>query len=529
MDLCREDNGKVMIYAFRFKASIFDLDGVITQTAKVHASAWKETFDEYLRAHPGGQEKARPFDIRNDYTQYVDGKPRYDGVKSFLESRGIDLPFGSPEDPPEKETVCGLGNRKNQLFRQKIREKGVQAFPLAAGFIHQLRQIGKKTAVVSSSKNCPDILEAADLSELFDAKVDGNDLDSLELKGKPDPDIFLEAARRLGVEPRESIVFEDAISGIQAGRKGGFGCVIGVARKGNASVLRENGADAVILDFSQIVLDSSTAEKTAKIEQLPSALENLSEINARMKNKRPAFFLDYDGTLTPIVRRPELAVLSEEMRQTVRTASKKYFVAVISGRDLADVKKLVGLPSLGYAGSHGFDISGPEGKHLEYQKGGDFLPHLKKAERQLKSRIQSIEGAHVESKKFSFAVHFREVQAERAPEVEKAVDEVVSEFSGLRKSWGKKVFEIQPDLDWNKGKALIWLLESFDLAAADVLPFYLGDDITDEDAFKVLIDKGIGIVVGENGRPTFARYRLKNPEEVRLFLSQLESAAEGEM
>lgn len=528
MDNCKEEPGKLTISSSRIQAGIFDLDGVITQTAKVHALAWKEMFDDYLKAHQSGQENMKPFDIDSDYSQYVDGKPRYDGVKSFLDSRGIELPFGSPDDPSDKETICGLGNRKNQLFRRKIQEQGAETYPAAVKFIRGLREKGIKTGVVSSSKNCGDILEAAGLTGLFDAKVDGKDLDKFNLKGKPDPDIFLEATKRLKVEPEQSVVFEDAISGIQAGKQGGFGCVVGVARKNNSSSLKKAGADAVIRDFSQIILNPESREEHTKIKHLPLALESIPEIKSRLKNRRVALFLDYDGTLTPIVRRPELAVLSGEMRKTVRKTAEKFFVAVVSGRDLDDVRNLVGIPSLCYAGSHGFDISGPQRKHLEYQKGGDFRPELKKAEKEIKTQVETVRGAHVEIKKFSFAVHFREVSPEDEPKIENIVDEALAKFPDLRKSHGKKVFEIQPDLDWNKGKALLWLLKAFHLDIADVLPLYIGDDVTDEDAFHVLEDKGIGIVVGENHRISAARYRLNNPEEVRLFLQKLRSMTKGE-
>jgi trehalose-phosphatase len=528
MDNCKEEPGKVTISSSRIQAGIFDLDGVITQTAKVHASAWKEMFDDYLKAHQGGQEKMKPFDIDSDYSQYVDGKPRYDGVKSFLESRGIDLPYGSPEDPTDKETICGLGNRKNQLFRRKIQEHGAEIYPAAVKFIRSLREKGIKTAVVSSSKNCGDILEAARLTRLFDAKVDGKDLDKHNLKGKPDPDIFLEATRRLNVEPERSVVFEDAISGIQAGKQGGFGCVVGVARKDNSSSLKKAGADVVIRGFYQIILNPEARKKHTKIKHLPLALESIPEIKARLKNRRVALFLDYDGTLTPIVRRPELAVLSRKMRETVRTAAEKFFVAIVSGRDLDDVRNLVGIPSLCYAGSHGFDISGPQGKHLEYQKGGNFRPELKKAEKEIKTRVETIPGAHVESKKFSFAVHFREVSPKEESKIANIVDEALAKFPDLRKSHGKKVFEIQPNLDWNKGKALLWLLEAFHLDITDVLPIYIGDDVTDEDAFHVLEDKGIGIVVGENNRISAARYRLTDTTEVSSFLQELGSMTKGE-
>lgn len=524
MPNCKQDQGKLVLLSPYVQAGIFDLDGVITQTAKVHASAWKEMFDSYLKSRSKGGRDMKPFDIQSDYSLYVDGKPRYEGVKSFLQSRGIDLPYGSPDDSPDKETVCGLGNRKNRLFRKKIHEQGVKTYHGAVRFIDQLRKKKVKTAVVSSSKNCADILEAAGLSSLFDARVDGMDLDKYNLEGKPDPDIFLEAAKRLDVEPERSVVFEDAISGVQAGKQGGFGCVVGVARKHNAWSLKKEGADAVIEDFSQVELKpGSRKDNTEKIGDLPVALDNIEVIRNGLQNRRLALFLDYDGTLTPIVRRPEMAVLSQDMRETVKSVSEKFFVAIVSGRDLADVKKLVGIPSLCYAGSHGFDISGPEGKPIKHQMGREFRPQLEKAEQEIKSLIGSIEGAHVESKKFSFAVHFREVREKDVPMVEKMVDEEVAGFPDLRKSRGKKVLEIQPNLDWNKGKALLWLLDAFHLDTPDVLPVYIGDDVTDEDAFHVLETKGIGIVVGENGRASAARYRLKDPEEVRRFLQQLKS------
>lgn len=240
-----------------YDAVIFDLDGVITQTAKTHATAWKATFDEYLkrRAVERG-ELFEPFDIDRDYRRYVDGKPRYDGVESFLASRGIHLPYGSPDDPPQRETVCGLGNRKNELFLQVVEEGGVDVYGTTVRLIKTLRSAGFKTAVVSSSKNTVTILEAVHLTHLFDAKVDGADAARLELKGKPAPDTFLEAAARLQVEPVRAIVVEDAISGVQAGRAGRFGCVIGVDRAGDPGALEAAGAHVVVSDLAEVGVGS---------------------------------------------------------------------------------------------------------------------------------------------------------------------------------------------------------------------------------------------------------------------------------
>jgi alpha,alpha-trehalase len=219
-----------------YNAVIFDLDGVITKTADVHARAWKRTFDEYLKGRPDlDEEAARPFEIG-----------------SFLESRGIDLPYGDPSDPPGVETICGIGNMKNDLFRKVLSEDGVEVYGSTIALIEALRDIGIKTAVVSSSKNCPQVLETAGIAHLFDVKVDGGDSSRLGLKGKPDPDIFVEAARELGVKVKRCVVVEDAVSGVQAGRAGDFGCVVGVDRTGHPAALKEAGADVVVSDLAEV-------------------------------------------------------------------------------------------------------------------------------------------------------------------------------------------------------------------------------------------------------------------------------------
>ena len=240
-----------------FDAVIFDLDGVITRTAAVHARAWKQVFDEYLqqRATLTG-DPFQPFDIDEDYARYVDGKPRYDGVRSFLASRSIELPDGDPGDGPRVETVCGLGNRKNELYNSMLDQGGVEVFDDAVVQLHRWRDLGLKTAIVSSSKNCAPVLEAVGLSDFFEVRVDGVETARLGLQGKPAPDMFLEAAERLGVDPERAVVFEDAVSGVQAGRAGGFGWVIGVDRVGAREALLENGADTVVTDLREVRTES---------------------------------------------------------------------------------------------------------------------------------------------------------------------------------------------------------------------------------------------------------------------------------
>jgi len=238
----------------RYDAVLLDMDGVVTDTASIHASCWKIMFDEFLEKRATRHaEPFRSFDLDVDYRLYVDGKPRYQGVRDFLGSRGIALPAGTPEDRSTEETVCGLGNRKNELVNDCLASGVFEAYPGTVAFLKYLRRINIKTAVVTSSQNCHTVLQAAKVEDLFDARVDGNVLFEQGLAGKPAPDSFLKAAEMLGVMPERAVVIEDAISGVQAGVQGGFGLVIGVARKGNAEELKAHGAHRVINDLGELL------------------------------------------------------------------------------------------------------------------------------------------------------------------------------------------------------------------------------------------------------------------------------------
>jgi beta-phosphoglucomutase family hydrolase len=237
-------------------ACLFDMDGVLTQTASVHNAAWEETFNAYLRRRSAQTgEPFRPFDPHEDYTRYVDGRPRADGVRTFLASRGITLPEGTPDDPPEADTVNGIGNRKNAILVRRIREDGVQVYDGSVAYVHAAKQAGLACAVVSASANTPDVLKITKLGELMDAVDDGNVARERSLRGKPQPDTFAYAAELLGVRHDEAAVFEDAIAGVQAGRAGNFGYVVGVDRVGrnHADELRAGGADIVVQDLSELL------------------------------------------------------------------------------------------------------------------------------------------------------------------------------------------------------------------------------------------------------------------------------------
>jgi len=501
-----------------FDAVIFDLDGVVTDTASVHAGAWKKMFDGFLSRYANRKGvPIQPFETDPDYLLYVDGKPRLNGVRSFLGSRGIELPEGGSEDEPGTDTIHGLGRQKNATFLKQIQEHGVEVYESTVDLIRSVKKHGLKTAIISSSKSCAMILDSVNLSDLFDVRVDGVDSEMLGIPGKPAPDILIEAARQLKVKPERAVVIEDAISGVRAGRAGTFGLVIGIARTGDKKSLLESGADVAVEDLSEVCVTGDV--ETAK--PLPSALDDFEGIYHQAGGKRIAVFLDYDGTLTPIVETPNQAVMQEDMRAAVIELSRHCPVGIISGRDLEDVRDKVRIDSIVYAGSHGFDIAGPSGLQVEHQVGMEFLPVLDKAEAELSRELGSIEGILVEWKKFAIAVHYRLAEPGSVERIEQIVDEVVARHPDIRKAYGKKIFELQPNTDWHKGKALLSLLGTLKLDGGNVLPFYIGDDVTDEDAFRALKGRGIGIVVWDEPYETAASYSLKNPEEVREFLLKL--------
>jgi beta-phosphoglucomutase family hydrolase len=236
------------------RGCLFDLDGVLTQTAKVHDAAWKQMFDEFLRARASQSgQPFTPFDPVKDYDEYVDGKPRADGTRSFLVSRGIELPEGSPDDAADAETVNGLGNRKNVLLLEMIRTQGVEAYEGSVRYVRAVREAGLRRAVVSSSANCHDVLVAAGIDDLFEARIDGVVAQQEHLRGKPAPDTFLAGAKALGLAPSAAVVFEDALAGVEAGRAGRFGYVVGVDRVGQADALKAHGADVVVTDLAELL------------------------------------------------------------------------------------------------------------------------------------------------------------------------------------------------------------------------------------------------------------------------------------
>ena len=237
------------------RAVIFDLDGVVTDTAEAHRHSWKALFDDYLQQRAKREkEEFVPFDVESDYLSYVDGRPRYMGVKTFLESRKINLPQGNPEDSPDQETICGLGNKKNLLFQETLEQEGVDIIDSTLEWIQALKESGIQVAMATSSKNGPRVLQKSNLTQLFAKTVDGNDIQEMDLKGKPEPDMFLEASKRLGVPAIDCAIVEDALSGVRAGQKGHFGAVIGFVRANTEKALKANGADVAVDDLRTLKL-----------------------------------------------------------------------------------------------------------------------------------------------------------------------------------------------------------------------------------------------------------------------------------
>lgn len=267
----------------------------------------------------------------------------------------------------------------------------------------------------------------------------------------------------------------------------------------------------------------SMEKDVQRLDQVPLVWQRESELHARLQGSGLVIFLDYDGTLTPIVEDYTKAVLSEEMRQTIAALAERWTVAVVSGRDLSTMRELVGLDNLFYAGSHGFEIGGPDGWHESLEQGVEALPALERAEAELREELAAVPGHAVERKRFSIAVHYRRAGASDAERIAQVVERIASRHPGLRRGRGKKVLRLQPDIEWDKGHAVLWLLQRLDLDRPGILPIYIGDDLTDEDALQALRRRGVGIVVrGEDDtRDTAAQYALADCDDVRRFLEEL--------
>ncbi|MDR0306207.1 MAG: trehalose-phosphatase [Chitinispirillales bacterium] len=506
----------------RIGAVVLDLDGVLTSTAILHARAWKRMFDGFLKNYSERTGTSFvPLDEKADYREFIDGRPRSEGASGFLRSRGINLTFGEESDPPDKETVCGLGNLKDHIFLSLLREHKASVYEDALRMVQLWRSAGLRLAVVSASKNAREVLNSLGIEPFFDVIVDGNDALLNKLKGKPEPDTFLFAAKLLGITPSRCAVIEDAFAGVKAGSLGGFSLVTGVSRDGGRSELFiANGANLVVTSLDQIPPLGILLKQSA--DKIPSAVIFFKSLSKNLSPENILVCLDYDGTLTPIVQRPQDARLSLRMRNIISVLSESAKVAVISGRDMEDLRHLVNIDNIFYSGSHGFEIAGPGGIKMEFEEAMASKSSLRRAGEDLQNLLSEINGVFIERKKFGLAVHYRLADQQNISKIKDTVQDVAAAYSELRITHGKMVIDLRPALSWDKGMAVRWITKKlFGVNQNKAYPLYIGDDITDEDAFGEVKDWGTGILVGNHNEPSFADYSLESPDQVQIFLEML--------
>ncbi len=486
-----------------FDAVVLDVDGVVTDTARLHERAWKALFDAALPQLGDAQ----PF-THDDYREHVDGKPRVDGLRALLKARGLEV---------DDEQIASLAADKDQRFQALLASEGVTAFDDAVKALRGWRRLGLGVAFVSASRNAGQVLEAAGVADLADLRVDGRVAAELGLSGKRA--LFREAARRLRVEPASAVAIEDAVAGVAAARDEGFGLVVGVSREGDGGALRQAGAHRVVARLTELPTFAETG--SVRASALASAL-CLDLLMAHVGRRRLAVFLDYDGTLSPIVDQPSAAELPEPTREALRALVARCPVAVVSGRDRQDVASRLGVEGLWVAGSHGFDVAGPDGRTFEADAGRHALPELKAAAETLTRDLAHLPGVLVERKRFALAVHYR-MAPDAAAEVTRTVHQVASKARHLTVRPGRKVLELRPDVAWDKGRAVERVLALLPGGDEELTPLYVGDDHTDEDAFRFVSGRGVGVLVGAPLRPTRADLRLADPREVAELLRMLAS------
>jgi alpha,alpha-trehalase len=499
-----------------YDAVIFDFDGVVTDTARIDAAAWAQLFGDFLaRRSPREGEDHSAF-TDDDYRQFVSGKPCRDAITDVLKSRCISLPVGDESDSAD-DTVLALSNRIQQLFL-KLLADGAPVLDSTIALLRKLRDAGVRTGVYSPGRNCEQVLAAAAMGDMFTVRVNGGGAGKLGRSREPDVTLLLETARQLDVQPGRCVVVEAAEAGVSAGRDGGFALVIGVDRTGHADELRRSGADVVVDDLARVTVRRGDR----RMSTIPDALQSYGQIAAVVAVRGPVVLLDFDGTLSAIVDDPDSAALVDGAADALEALVAQCDVAVLSGRDLADLAPRVGLPGIWYAGSHGFEITAPDGTRHHQETAEAAVGVLEQVAAELRDRFALLDGVLVEHKRYAVAVHYRAAGPGVVREVTATVH-TIGQRSDLQVTNGRKVIELRPKIAWDKGKALRWIVHRI-AGPEPVLPIYIGDDLTDEDAFDAVRYDGMGIVVrhGEEGnRPSAARFALDGPEAVREFIERL--------
>lgn len=488
-----------------FEAVIFDLDGVLVDTRLLHFSSWEKVFNEYLIT-----KKTESLFTFEDYLSHVDGKPRREGISDFLKSRGL---------VDEAPVIDELADKKNKIFHEILDADLPEVFPNTIPAIERLKLYNISVAVVSSSANGRFILEKLNLSHHFSVIIDGHLGKNLNLKGKPAPDYFLEASKRLGLSPDQCCVVEDALAGIKAAKQGNFRMIYGLERIGESLslALYNAGSDMVISSLTQI-------------GSVPNALLCWDKIQWSFNNKDVALFLDFDGTLTDIAATPDSVMFSNTTKKILQLCSQSMKVAIISGRDRLNVKSIVGLDHVFYAGCHGFDISGPGCFHFSVDSIENSLKSLETATLLFESKLSGFSGVIIERKKFGTAVHYRLADQKKHDLIIEDLKTILHSFPDLKAKDGKKVFEIIPNVEWGKASAINKLTEILNIDKSKTILIFIGDDKTDEEAFVELDDSCLKIRIDQSGHAfTNADYHLKDPFEVMVFLTRILQSHAGKL
>lgn len=491
-----------------YAAIALDLDGVVTDTQELHFNSWKQVFDEYMRTI--GLDDGF---TKRDYQLYVDGRPRKEGICSFLSAKNLEQNI---------RLINRISEQKNELYREMLEVEGPRVFEDSLEAIKKWKSMGLPVVIVSSSKNASFVLEKAGIQNLFEKQVDGIRGEKMGLRGKPEPDFFLEALKELGVNPSDCALVEDSGAGIKAGKKGKFKRVIGMVRSRSFEQeedLKQNGADQVISSLLEIQVEERKNQLTPPF----NALRAFHQIKMFIGKKDIALFLDFDGTLTPIISNPDAVELPHSMKETLEASSRLFKVAIISGRNRQDVKKRVGMENLFYGGSHGFDLSGPGGFRFEVEQAQDVFPALDQAQSILEEELCSYKGIRIERKRYGLTVHYREASPEGEAQAKKICQRIAHEHLELKYALGKKIYELKPNMDWDKGKAIEKLCHILKIDPRNTVPFYIGDDVTDEDAFRQVEGWGLGIRVGAPENSSRAHWWLAfdQVEEFLMLLNQV--------
>ncbi len=511
----------------RFDAVLFLLEGVLVDSDALLVSVWRQAFDEFQAArlatattmdpglrqneaqipHAAAATPTAPFDAARDYPMKIRGYP-FDLVAGrLLAARQITVPPGGARDRPEALSTWGLARRAERILAARLRA-GVVIRDAAVRLAKTLHRCGFRVGLVSREAQATALLQAAGLLGLFDARVDGRDVQRFRLGPWPAPEPWRDALRRLEVSTHRSAALVNGPAEAAAARQAGIAAVWDV---GDRAAL---GGAPDVIDAFTVVLPSAPVGAAAA--PLPSALEHMEAIVPA--GGPVALFLDFDGTLTGITGTPGEAMLADYVRDMLAAIARRIPVAIVSGRDRENLQARVQLPMLYYAGSHGFDIAGPDGLRYEQPDALACVASLDAAETYLHGCLDRVPGALVERKRFALAAHYRKVEPAAVPRVEEAVAAALAAHPDLRASRGKKVIELLPAVDWHKGRAVDWLLARMAPAA---WPIYVGDDQTDEAALALLKERGSGIVVQDTPAATAARYRLASPDEVAKFLALL--------